>query len=102
MFLFMNIEEDVISVDIDACKNDISIIKGNIDELVTSCNELVDDLFVFQSTNHDVKGTAISEDYKDLGVIFGPEGFNKYVETLEEYVKSLEETINNWENTLNS
>ena len=89
-------EDDVIDYDVDACKRSIISIREKMDELVNSCNSLVDDLVVFQSVNHDTQGHAIYEDYKDIATIFGDEGFNSFVDTLSEYLDSIEQTLNYW------
>ena len=92
-------EDDVIDYDVDACRRSIISIRDKMDELVISCNSLVDDLVVFQSVNHDTQGHAIYEDYKDIATIFGDDGFNSFVDTLSEYLDSIEQTLNDWVNT---
>ena len=92
--------EDVISYDVDKCRNTIANLRTEIEELVSTCNGLVDKLQIFQTINHDMEGTAISEDYKDIAVIFGDQGFNNFVTQLDQTLNSIEETVNSWEQTL--
>lgn len=92
--------EDIISYDVNKCRNSIAQMRTEIDELVNTCNGLVDKLYIFQTINHDMEGTAITEDYKDIAVIFGDQGFNNFILQLDQVLNSIEETINNWEQTL--
>ncbi len=92
--------EDVVSYDVGKCRTSIVSIRTEIDDLVNTCNELVNKLQVFQSINHDMEGTAITEDYKDVAIIFGEQGFNNFVNQLDIILNSIEETVNNWEQTL--
>ncbi len=93
-------EDDVIVYNSSACKNRIASLRADIEELTTLCSNLVDKLFVFQTINHDVEGTAISEDYKDIGVIFSDQGFNNFVTILEQSINGIEETVDSWDKTM--
>lgn len=92
--------EDIVSYDVNKCRNSIANIRSEIEELVSTCNNLVDKLQLFQTINHDMEGTAITEDYKDIAVIFGDQGFNNFVMQLDLILNSMEETINSWEKSL--
>ena len=89
-------EDGTITLDYQGAKSNITEARTQLGELVNKTNTVVDNLVELQEMVHDVADTSMSEDYKDLEVIYSDSGIVNYINEIEKFLDNIETSIDEY------
>jgi len=88
--------DGTIFLDYQAAKSNITEARTQLGELVNKTNTVVDNLVELQEMVHDVANTSMSEDYKDLEVIYSDSGIVNYINEIEKFLDNVETSVDEY------